>query len=244
MTISRPPQLVLAGPPPRCAGRGRLPPAARAPRRLGASPSSATRTAPGCSLRSSRSSARSAAPWAPGGLHSPRQAARLCPKQAAARPRRRLDGELVHAREARRRGQDRALLAGDHAPGPHVDGGGDVRRARRGALADARGAARRGRATHALPLWPVFVLCGIAAVLALVGSLRTRSAPPADRAGPRGVAALRALAARSAASCSGHSACACRLGATVAVVLALGLPHPVLAALLILPALDVAGRSR
>jgi uncharacterized membrane protein YbhN (UPF0104 family) len=34
---------------------------------------------------------------------------------------------------------------------------------------------------------------------------------------------------------------ACRLGATVAVAAALGLPHPMLAALLILPALDVAG---
>jgi hypothetical protein len=33
---------------------------------------------------------------------------------------------------------------------------------------------------------------------------------------------------------------ACRLGATVAVAAALGLPHPMLAALLILPALDVA----
>src|SRR6478735_8783612 len=94
--------------------------------------------------------------------------------------------------------------------------------------------------TGAVPLWPVFVLCSVVAVLAVVGSLsgRVRSHPRIAQV-LEGFAALerspRALATVLAWTLG---MVACRLGATVAVAAALGLPHPVLAALLILPALD------
>jgi uncharacterized membrane protein YbhN (UPF0104 family) len=97
-------------------------------------------------------------------------------------------------------------------------------------------------ATGAMPVWPVFALCGIVASLAFAAAFSGRV-----RRHPRvaqllsGFAALerspRALASVLAWTAGMQVA---RLGATVAVVAALGLPHPLLAALLILPALDVA----
>jgi uncharacterized membrane protein YbhN (UPF0104 family) len=96
--------------------------------------------------------------------------------------------------------------------------------------------------TGAVPLWPVFVLCAMVAVLAVAGSLsgRVRRHPRIAQV-LEGFAALerspRALATVLAWTLA---MVACRLGATVAVAAALGLPHPLLAALLILPALDVA----
>jgi uncharacterized membrane protein YbhN (UPF0104 family) len=96
--------------------------------------------------------------------------------------------------------------------------------------------------TGAMPVWPVFALCGgvalIAAAATLSGRLRTH---------PRIAHVLGALAAlerspRAIVVVLGWTlamVCA-RLGATIAVAAALGLPHPVLAALVILPALDVA----
>ena len=96
--------------------------------------------------------------------------------------------------------------------------------------------------TGAVPLWPVFVLCTLVAVLAVVGSLSGRV-----RSHPRIAQVLEGFAAlerspRALATVLGWTIgmVACRLGATVAVAAALGLPHPMLAALLILPALDVA----
>lgn len=96
--------------------------------------------------------------------------------------------------------------------------------------------------TGAVPLWPVFGLCAMVAALAAAGSLSGRV-----RRHPRiaqvlaGFAALqrspRALATVFAWTLG---MVACRLAATVAVAAALGLPNPLLAALLILPALDVA----
>jgi uncharacterized membrane protein YbhN (UPF0104 family) len=96
--------------------------------------------------------------------------------------------------------------------------------------------------TGAVPLWPVFVLCAIVTALAVAGSLSGRV-----RRHPRIAQVLAGFAAlerspRALATVLGWTVgmVACRLGATVAVAAALGLPHPLLAALLILPALDVA----
>jgi uncharacterized membrane protein YbhN (UPF0104 family) len=96
--------------------------------------------------------------------------------------------------------------------------------------------------TGAMPLWPVFALFGAVAVLAVAASFSGRL-----RRHPRiaqvlgGFAALerspRAIAAVLSWTVAMQLA---RLGATGAVAAALGLPHPFLAALLILPALDVA----
>ena len=97
-------------------------------------------------------------------------------------------------------------------------------------------------ATGAMPLWPVFVLCGAVAVLAVAAAYsgRLRRHPriakllagfAALERSPRGIATVLAWTVGMVLA---------RLGATMAVAAALGLPHPVLAALVILPALDVA----
>ncbi|HEU5362616.1 MAG TPA: lysylphosphatidylglycerol synthase domain-containing protein [Gaiellaceae bacterium] len=98
-------------------------------------------------------------------------------------------------------------------------------------------------ATGAVPLWPVFLLVGGAACVALAATASSRI-----RRHPRlatllaGIAALvrspRALAAVVAWTAGMQLA---RLAGTVAAASALGLPHPLLAALVILPALDLAG---
>ena len=180
---------------------------------------------------------------APGAPRSRAAGGRICPRAGRREPRRRLDGQLVRAGEARRRREDRAVLARDRRARPHLDGGRRLRRARRRALADARGllvvasADRRDAA--------------VARVRALRRSSRRSRrrralgppAPaPADRAGARRgsprSSARRARSPRSLGWTAGMVLA--RLGATMAVAAALGLPHPVLAALLILPALDVA----
>jgi uncharacterized membrane protein YbhN (UPF0104 family) len=97
-------------------------------------------------------------------------------------------------------------------------------------------------ATGAMPLWPVFALCGAVAVLAVAAAFsdRLRRHPriaqvlagfAALERSPRGIATVLAWTAGMVLA---------RLGATMAVAAALDLPHPVLAALVILPALDVA----
>lgn len=96
--------------------------------------------------------------------------------------------------------------------------------------------------TGAVPLWPVFALCAVVALLCAVGFLsgRVRRHPRIAQV-LEGFAALerspRALATVFAWT---FGMVACRLAATAAVAAALGLPHAFLAALLILPALDVA----
>jgi uncharacterized membrane protein YbhN (UPF0104 family) len=96
--------------------------------------------------------------------------------------------------------------------------------------------------TGAVPLWPVFALCAVVGALGAVGFLSGRV-----REHPRIAQVLEGFAAlerspRALATVLGWTLAmvACRLAATVAVAAALGLPHPLLAALLILPALDVA----
>jgi len=98
-------------------------------------------------------------------------------------------------------------------------------------------------ATGAMPLWPVFVLVGGALAIAAAAALSTRL-----RSHHRiaqlldGVAALvrspRALLTVVAWTAGMQLA---RLTGTACAAVALGLPHPLLAALVILPALDVAG---
>jgi uncharacterized membrane protein YbhN (UPF0104 family) len=95
----------------------------------------------------------------------------------------------------------------------------------------------------ALPLWPVFALGGLVAAVALAAHLSPRL-----RRHPRIAQLLQGAAAlerspRAAAAVLGWTAAMviARLAATVAVAAALGLPHPVVAALVILPALDLAG---
>jgi uncharacterized membrane protein YbhN (UPF0104 family) len=94
----------------------------------------------------------------------------------------------------------------------------------------------------ALPLWPVFALCGMVAALVVAGSFSGRIRNHERIA--KVLAGLSALerSPRAIATVLGwtFAMAAARLGATVAAAAALGLPHPVLAALVIMPALDVA----
>ena len=169
--------------------------------------------------------------------------ARLCPKQAAARLG---IGSMVNAFTPAKLGDAvkitlcaRAIDSPDRmwtATGTYT------------ALAAARSLTLAGlvvaaSATHALPIWPVFLLVGSAAVVAIVAVASTRfrshhriasflagvRALVDDRRALRGVA-LWTIGMQLF-----------RLAGTVAAVLAFGLPHPLLAALVILPALDLAG---
>jgi uncharacterized membrane protein YbhN (UPF0104 family) len=98
-------------------------------------------------------------------------------------------------------------------------------------------------ATGAIPLWPVFVLLGLAALIAVAAraSRRVRHHARIEKL-LAGISAL-ASSPRAAATVLGWSLAVqlTRLLATVAVARALDLPHPMLAALVILPALDLAG---
>jgi uncharacterized membrane protein YbhN (UPF0104 family) len=98
-------------------------------------------------------------------------------------------------------------------------------------------------ATGALPLWPVFVLCGIVLVLGLVAlsSARWREHHriahllegfAALERSPRHAVVVLSLTATVLVT---------RFAATAAVAAALGFPDPLLAALVILPAIDLAG---
>ena len=98
-------------------------------------------------------------------------------------------------------------------------------------------------ATGALPLWPVFVLLGGAVGVGVAAALSTRL-----RTHERVTQALAGLSAlarspRALATVVGWTAGMqiARVAGTVAAAYALGLPSPLLAALVILPALDLAG---
>jgi uncharacterized membrane protein YbhN (UPF0104 family) len=169
--------------------------------------------------------------------------ARLCPKQAAARLG---IGSMVNAFTPAKLGDAVKITLCARAidtPDRMWTAGGTY-----AALAAARSLTLAGlvvaaSATHALPIWPVFLLVGTAAgvALAAVASTRFRShhrvasflagvgALANDRRALRGVA-LWTIGMQ-----------VFRLLGTVSVVLAFGLPHPLLAALVILPALDLAG---
>jgi len=97
-------------------------------------------------------------------------------------------------------------------------------------------------ATGAMPLWPVFVILAAVGALAVAAALSGRIRRHKHVAQMlEGFAALE-RSPRALAAVLGWSAgmMLCRLAATMAVAAALDIPHPALAALLILPALDVA----
>ena len=169
--------------------------------------------------------------------------ARLCPKQAAARLG---IGSMVNAFTPAKLGDAvkitlcaRAIDAPDRlwtAGGTYA------------ALAAARSLTLAAlvvaaSATHALPVWPVFVLVGTAAAVALAATASTRFRRHHRIASfLAGVGAF----ARDRRALGGVALWTvgmqlCRLGGTVAAAFAFGLPHPLLAALVILPALDLAG---
>jgi uncharacterized membrane protein YbhN (UPF0104 family) len=95
----------------------------------------------------------------------------------------------------------------------------------------------------ALPVWPVFVLCGVVAAVALAATLSPKLR------GHRRISRL--LEGTTALTRSPREAAVvvawtlgvqlARLLAIAAVARGLGLPHPLVAALLIAPALDLAG---
>jgi uncharacterized membrane protein YbhN (UPF0104 family) len=97
-------------------------------------------------------------------------------------------------------------------------------------------------ATGAVPLWPVFVLCAAVAVIAGVAlSSRWRGHHRLEHL--FGAVAALARSPRAGAAVLGWTAVSslARVGAAAAVGAALGLPSPLLAALVILPAMDLAG---
>ena len=97
-------------------------------------------------------------------------------------------------------------------------------------------------ATGAMPLWPVFAVCGVVGVLATASSLSGRlRRHPRIKQVLEGIAALE-RSPRALVKVLGWTAAMqlARLGGTMAVAASLGIPHPVLAALIILPALDLA----
>ena len=97
-------------------------------------------------------------------------------------------------------------------------------------------------ATGAMPLWPVFALCGVVAVFALAAVFSSRLRRQGHVAQLLdGFAALQ-RSPRALATVVGwtFAMVAFQLAAAMAIAAALGIPHPVAAALVILPALDVA----
>jgi hypothetical protein len=98
-------------------------------------------------------------------------------------------------------------------------------------------------ATGAMPIWPVFALLGGVAALALAATVsrRFRSHAQVARLLDGTTALIRSP--RSLAAVAGWTIGMqlARVCGALAVTLAFGLPHPLLAALAILPALDVAG---
>jgi uncharacterized membrane protein YbhN (UPF0104 family) len=96
--------------------------------------------------------------------------------------------------------------------------------------------------THALPLWPLAVICG-GAVLAAVVACVLRRRHPHGRLGHFAGAFVALLRSpRAAAAVLGWSLASqvTRLGAGAAVAAALAVPHPLLAALVIMPTLQLA----
>jgi uncharacterized membrane protein YbhN (UPF0104 family) len=100
-----------------------------------------------------------------------------------------------------------------------------------------------GAATGALPVWPLFVALGLVAIAAAV-AFRSRDRAPGSRAGHL-LDSFRALGRKPAGALRligwiGLSF-AGRLASATAVAAALGIQHPLAAAVVIVPALEVAG---
>jgi uncharacterized membrane protein YbhN (UPF0104 family) len=97
-------------------------------------------------------------------------------------------------------------------------------------------------AARALPLWPAFGLLGVVAVVALLVATSSRVRAHGRVANVVGGLAELGRSPRRLAAVVGWmlGTVAAQLAATVAIAAALGLPHPFLAALVILPALELA----
>ena len=98
-------------------------------------------------------------------------------------------------------------------------------------------------ATGAVPLWPVFVLCGVVAVVAgfAAGTSRRNGGSSAGRVLDGLAALVRSPRALVAVLGWTFAMAGMRLVGAAAITVSLGLPHPVLAALVVVPALDLAG---
>lgn len=169
--------------------------------------------------------------------------ARLCPRQAAARLG---VGSLVNSFAPAKLGDAVKITLCSRAidaPGRLWTAGGAY-----AALTAARSVTLAAlviaaSVTHAMPIWPVFVLVGGAVAVALAAAISGRF-----RSHGRiailldGITALardrRALRAVASWTIGMQLA---RIAGAAAIALAFGLPHPLLAALVILPALDVVG---
>jgi uncharacterized membrane protein YbhN (UPF0104 family) len=115
------------------------------------------------------------------------------------------------------------------------------------ALAAARSLALAGlvvvaSSVGALPWWPVLLLCGLVAALVVAAQLSQRMRAHKHVAQLIGGFAALEHSPRAAAAVMSWTLgmVAARVCATAAVAAGLGIPHPLVAALLILPALDLA----
>jgi uncharacterized membrane protein YbhN (UPF0104 family) len=96
--------------------------------------------------------------------------------------------------------------------------------------------------THALPLWPIAAICGAAAGAALVAYGLSRRHPHGRLGHFVGAFAALVRSPRAAASVVAWSVASqtSRLFAAAAVAAALSVPHPLLAAIVIMPTLQLA----
>jgi uncharacterized membrane protein YbhN (UPF0104 family) len=168
---------------------------------------------------------------------------RMCPRQAAARL---ATGSLVNAFAPAKLGDavkialcSRAIDAPDRI---WTTGGAYAALSATRALTLAA-LVVAASATHAMPLWPVFVLAGGAAAVGFAARLSRRWRTHRRFASLLDGAATLARNPRALATVAAWSVGmqVARVAGAVAVATAFGLPHPLLAALVILPALDVAG---
>ena len=168
--------------------------------------------------------------------------AELCPRQAAARLG---IGAMVNSFAPAKLGDavkitlcSRAI----HSPGRLWTAGGTYAGLTAVRSLTLAGLVVAASAAHAMPVWPALVLVGGAAAVALAAGASAgfrrhhRVAPLLD--GLATLATNGPALVRVGAWTVGMQIA--RLAGTVAVASALGLPHPVMAALVILPALDVA----
>jgi uncharacterized membrane protein YbhN (UPF0104 family) len=167
---------------------------------------------------------------------------RICPRQAAARLG---IGSMVNSFAPAKLGDAvKIALCSKAIEGP---GGIWTTGGAYAGLAAARSLSLAGllvvaSATGAMPLWPVFALCAGVGALAVAAAFSDRLRQHSRVAKVLGALAALERSPRAIATVLGWTVAMvlARVGATAAVAVAFGLPHPLLAALLILAALDVA----
>jgi uncharacterized membrane protein YbhN (UPF0104 family) len=169
--------------------------------------------------------------------------ARICPRQAAARLG---VGSMVNSFAPAKLGDavkvalcSRAI----DAPGRLWTAGGAYAALTATRSLTLAGLVVAASATGAMPVWPVFVLVGGAAAIGAAAAFSTRLRSHFRVAQVLGGISSLARSPRTLAVVVTWTVGMqlARIVGTFGVVVALGLPHPLLAALIILPALDVAG---